>query len=323
MNKLLFFLFPLQLWSQSFPGAPGTSGSTAIPKDSSCFVSWATGINVQRGYIDINDTTQTYDNSNRASFGVPENALGPAEGDLTSVVSIGDHGTVVLTFDQPITNGPGFDFAIFENGFQDNYIELGFVAVSSDGIYFQEFPSVSETPTDVQAWNGSSIDCRYLNNLAGKYRAGYGTPFDLNDLPVDPLVNKNAITHIRITDVVGSIGTGGTDDSQGHRINDPYPTPFASCGFDLDAVGIINQTLGMPEIASDSWNIWPNPSNGVLHFSLPQSGEIELSDLAGKIVLSQHVEQNGTVLLQDISNGNYLLKFRSETNVGVKQITIR
>ena len=323
MNKLLFLLFPLQLWSQTYPGAPGTIGSTAIPKDSSCFVSWATGIAIQRGYIDVNDTTQTYDSSNRATFGVPESALGQAEGDLTSVVSLGDHGVATLTFDQLITNGAGFDFAIFENGFQDNYIELGFVAVSSDGIYFQTFPSVSETPTDVQAWNGSSTDCRYVNNLAGKYRAGYGTPFDLDDLPSDPLVNKNAITHIRITDVVGSVGAGGTDDSQGHRINDPYPTPFASCGFDLDAVGIIHQTLGIPEIASDAWKVWPNPSNGVIHLSLPQSGEVQLSDLAGKIILVQQVGPNGAVSLEGISSGNYLLTFRNESSVGVKQLIVR
>jgi hypothetical protein len=30
-------------------------------------------------------------------------------------------------------------------------------------------------------------------------------------------------------------------DSQGHQINDPWPTPFPTGGFDLDAVGVIHQ----------------------------------------------------------------------------------
>ncbi|NIA17499.1 MAG: hypothetical protein GWO86_04040, partial [Planctomycetes bacterium] len=30
-------------------------------------------------------------------------------------------------------------------------------------------------------------------------------------------------------------------DINGHQINDPWPTPFDSGGFDLDAVGIINE----------------------------------------------------------------------------------
>ena len=29
-------------------------------------------------------------------------------------------------------------------------------------------------------------------------------------------------------------------DFSGHQINDPWPTPFYSSGFDLDAVGVIN-----------------------------------------------------------------------------------
>jgi hypothetical protein len=30
-------------------------------------------------------------------------------------------------------------------------------------------------------------------------------------------------------------------DSQGHQINDPWPTNFPTGGFDLDAVGVINE----------------------------------------------------------------------------------
>ena len=44
-----------------------------------------------------------------------------------------------------------------------------------------------------------------------------------------------------VVDVVGSIDPAyATYDSQGHAINDPWPTAFASSGFDFDAVGVLH-----------------------------------------------------------------------------------
>ena len=71
--------------------------------------------------------------------------------------------------------------------------------------------------------------------------ANYGTPFDLQELADTPGLDVNNITYVRIIDVVGSLDSQyASHDLKGHRVNDPWPTPFASCGFDLDAVGAIN-----------------------------------------------------------------------------------
>ena len=129
MNKfiLLFVLIPGFLKAQSFHPAPGNPNSIAIKKDSSCFVAWASGGTVSRGFLDISDTTVQINGSNKASFGNLNSALGPATGSITDVLSLGDSGIATLSFDQFIMDGPGYDFAIFENGFADNYIELGHV----------------------------------------------------------------------------------------------------------------------------------------------------------------------------------------------------
>jgi hypothetical protein len=51
-------------------------------------------------------------------------------------------------------------------------------------------------------------------------------------------------------DVVGSITPAyATYDSQGNMVNDPWPTPYSSSGFDLDAVGVINQLVPEPGAA--------------------------------------------------------------------------
>jgi hypothetical protein len=225
-----------------YPPGAGQPGSTAIHMDNPAFVSWATGIEVVRGPVDISDP-----GGGDASFGSPELALGPAGGDSFDVVSLGDDGFAVLTFATPIVNGPGFDFAVFENGFGSDqvpgvyFLEVGFVEVSSNGRDFFRFDAVSLTPTDSQVAGFAPLDPTDLHNLAGKYELGYGTPFDLDELAGSPGLNVDRIMYVRIIDVVGSIDDSyATYDSLGNKINDPWPTLFASSGFDLDAVGVIN-----------------------------------------------------------------------------------
>jgi hypothetical protein len=241
---------------QSGPYDPqvGSGASDAIPKDSPLFREWASSVvSFDPGPQDLSNP-----NSPPANFGSPSNALGPGGGDNAySVVSLGDGGSITLGFDRPIVNGAGADFAVFENGFLSGgsglaFLELATVSVSSDGVHFFGFPAVSLTQTETQVGGFSLLDASNLYDLAGKYVAGYGTPFDLSELSgISPSLDINDITEVRITDVVGSIDPlYGTRDSLGNLINDQFPTPFSSGGFDLDGVGVINIAAAVPEPSS-------------------------------------------------------------------------
>lgn len=246
------------LHAQYAPQA-GLPGSTAISAASSQFVSWATQCTIQRGYMDINNPSLGYTSAGDSSL-----ALGAPD---HNIVSLGDNGVATLTFPHPIIDGPGPDFAVFENGFlntandSEAFLELAFVEVSSDGVNYFRFPATSLTQHNVQIGNGNYINACNLNNLAGKYIGMYGTPFDLSELAGTPGLDVNNVTHVRLVDVVGSIGAHASLDHLGNIINDPYPTAFFSCGFDLDAVGVINQSgTGVKELTDDvPVNVFPNP----------------------------------------------------------------
>lgn len=215
--------------------AAGQPGSTALRSDSSCFINWAKRCSIQRGLRQIN-----LPDSGFASVGTAAGAEGPAASN--GVVSLGDAGIATLTFDPPITNGDGFDFAIFENTFLDTFLELAFVEVSSDSLSWARFPAKSLTQTVKQTGAFGFTQPTRIHNLAGKYRHPFGTPFDLQDLAMMSSIRINEIKYVRVIDVVGSLdSTLGSKDSDGRLINDPWPTPFASSGFDLDAVGVIHQ----------------------------------------------------------------------------------
>lgn len=316
MNKLcaIVALWPFMVFGQSFAPAPGFPGSTAIYKDSSSIVNWASGVVVTRGPMDLQNS-----GSGPVSYGVDADGTGMAD---VQPVSLGDGGEAVLTFPWPITNGPGPDFAVFENGFADHYIELAHVEVSSDGVNFFRFPGISEAPTDVQLTNFSFSDCGYYHNLAGKYRQEYGTPFDLEEMNGIPGLDIEHVTHVRLIDVVGSIdGQYGTVDSQGNLINDPFPTAFESGGFDLDAVAVLHETheLGQEEMDIEV-QVYPNPVQDRLHLNLGQPARLKITDAGGYVLFVSELPDNGVIDLSELSAGMYLLHLEGNAHASVRRI---
>lgn len=214
-----------RLLAGPYAPAAGEIGSTAVAKDDTVIEAWATAVVNYSPGSDVDTEFQT-----------PNKAIGPAQGTSGDVVSLGRGGEITLTFDAPIRDGIGPDLVVFENSINDTFLELGFVEVSSDGTNFFRFENDSLTPSPVDAF--SEVDPTNVRNLAGKYRQGFGTPFDLEELfGVSPLLNTANVTHVRLVDIVGD---GSQTDTSGDVIYDPYPT-IGSAGLDVDAVGVIHQ----------------------------------------------------------------------------------
>jgi hypothetical protein len=252
------------------------------------FVGWATSV---VSYIP-SDYVGTYgQNGIGTVYGNPTLALGPVTGSNVHIASLGDMhmaeinswvnglgtngpggitgpGTLTLGFDNPIYNGPGADFAAFENGFVSAsssmmFAELGFVEVSTDGLNFATFPSsylnypnatangMVDSKIDLNG-TGTLVSTGYLTqdvsniyNLVGKhanaYSASWGTPFDLddlldNELVLAGLVDLDEINYVRIVDIAGN---GTWTDADGNPIYDAWVT-WGSGGLDFEALGVIN-----------------------------------------------------------------------------------
>ncbi|MEE2938488.1 MAG: DUF4465 domain-containing protein [Planctomycetota bacterium] len=216
------------------PYAPAADqlGSTAIAMNDPSIVGWASEVvRYDPGtHVDLESQVST-------------RGLGPAEGTASDTVSLGRGGMITLGFNAPIRDGLGFDFAVFENSFSDTFLELAHVEVSSNGVDFIRFPSDSLTAEQVGPFG--SVDPSDIDQLAGKYRAGFGTPFDLGRLEgIDPELDLTRVTHVRLVDIVGD---GSSTDASGDPIYDPFPTE-GSAGFDLDAVGVIHADQSVREI---------------------------------------------------------------------------
>jgi hypothetical protein len=225
------------------PAQPALAGPYTEPGHAiSEMVDWASEVEAfARGPLDIANPS-----GGNASHGAPEVALGPVAGvDTLDVVALGDGGSITLWFESGIADGPGDDFAVFENSFfnlEGLFAELAFVEVSSNGTDFARFDPVTLVADPI--WSFGSLDPTDVHNLAGKHPMGQGTGFDLAELEQHPLVSGDLldladVRYVRLVDVVGN---GSTFDAQSpaHPVWDPYPTPFPAGGFDVQGVGVLH-----------------------------------------------------------------------------------
>jgi hypothetical protein len=236
----------------SLPAAAGPFRNVGVLRDDPAITHWAASVVDYRLAPGV-----------AASFANEASALGPADG---SVVSLGDlnaeqisdnilPGSITLALAAPIANGPGWDLLVFENAggfFPPPFVfaELAYVEVSTNGVDFARFPSISLNvepgqgivgDTEINTTFGrafAGINASNVTNLAGIHFSNLGTPFDLDDLAAVPLVQTGAVhlDEIRLVRLVDIPGNGAFRDSQGRPILDAWVTG-GSGGLDLDAVG--------------------------------------------------------------------------------------
>jgi hypothetical protein len=308
MNKwilcLVYIVVVMKIIAQPYAPGADDKGTTALFKDSAVFIMWASSAIIERGPMDINNTSLGL-----VTFGAEDDVKGKADG---RVISLGDRGAITLQFESPVSDGDGADFAVFENSFNNTFLELAFVEVSSDGSRFVRFPATSLSQNSVQFGNDAFMDPIQLNNLAGKYRGSYGTPFDLSELKDSVGIDLESITHIKLIDVVGSIDTKfGSRDSKNNLINDPYPTPYPSGGFDLDAVGVIHSNVLSIGDLSSSFSVYPNPTTDLINLQINKSAEVNLYNVTGQIIENKTIDYNGFLDLSSYPKGTYYLRLEN------------
>jgi hypothetical protein len=171
-----------------------------------------------------------------AGFGkdrMPGVVQGPPEGGgadqgSLDVVSLGTGGSIVLSFEEnAIVDGPGADFLVFENAFnqggdlQSPFAELAEVSVSEDGVNFKSFrcDRVLFPYGDCAGWRPVYSASSTTLSAVDPAVAG-GDPFDLATIGVQRAV------FIKIRDL------GAQACASGSTIN--------TNGFDLDAIASVH-----------------------------------------------------------------------------------
>lgn len=207
-------------------------------------------------------------------------------GGSLDVLSLGEGGQVTLGFDVTITDGPGADLTVYENGFVIGgsgsvFAEVARVEVSTDGLHFARFPAHYTDPGALANWGAYSglaggMPCmaNVLTNTIDPFdpvESG-GDSFDLAELANDPavaagLVDLSSIHFMRLLDVI----SGAELDDDGDPILD-------NGGADFDAVAVIqhagNQASDAPRV--DLWR----DAQGFVHLDISDPDGVGNLDLS-------------------------------------------
>ena len=134
-----------------------------------------------------------------------------------------------------------------------------------------------------------------------------------------PATAFDSIVYVRVIDAIGTIDPQyATYDAFGHMVNDPWPTNFASSGFDLSGVGVIHQKpVGIDNHEMPQVFAYPNPCNGTLYIINENAENVSLFDMNGILLrMVDNGETHITLNMQSYPAGLYLLKVGN----GVKKI---
>ncbi len=272
MRFLHFIFVLLAAGVQVVNAGPFGGDDTGVSGNSPAFKGWITGY---RNYIHPANSGG-YSFNDDLIMVTPSNAiLGRPAGFSTNdadakghILSLGNGGTITLEFEFPVADGPGPDFAVFENAFRDEtrfdttnpvtFAELAFVEVATTTNAWARFPVTYFGTQELYSLNNQSYgwyasqDVTLIDGLAGKHATSCGTPFDLSVLSTHSNVANGSVVldHIRFIRLTDVVGDGSTYDDNGRPIFDPYYHPTQGYpvsgpagwqdGFDLRAVGIIH-----------------------------------------------------------------------------------
>jgi hypothetical protein len=295
-------------------------GGCAEPTETGLSRYAANGANATLAFAENGGAITPFRRNNTRMLGLPMNpsdffandgSTSPANNNF---FSLGNGGSVVLSFPYTLFNGEGADVKVFETSFGDK-------ASRSCGNY-PEKASV-EGSCDGETWFPLTI-------LEGD--AGNGEVAGTNVICRDGILDFNgndAVNYIRITDLTF------VDNSN---------FPGNGDGFDVDAVvgiqGCADLTANgkFAQIADDGSDVfedalyietYPNPTADMLNVSIKRVTKenvvIRIADITGRIIMTQNVNSKETSIIETLNLSNltagvYTITVESAGNREVQKV---
>ena len=89
----------------------------------------------------------------------------------------------------------------------------------------------------------------------------------------------------------------------------------------------IQQHVGIKNLAGNSEMLlaYPNPNNGVfiIETNSTEKQTLQISDITGKIVLSQYINSKITIDVNDLDNGIYFVQLKTNNNISTQRIIVQ
>ena len=93
----------------------------------------------------------------------------------------------------------------------------------------------------------------------------------------------------------------------------------------VDDISLVYSGVGIPEHSTFAGEIYPNPTNNLLHIQpdFDKAYEWTLTDLSGKTILSGKAAGETVLDTKNFAPGMYLLQIRSDNNISTSKVIVR
>jgi PKD repeat protein len=206
------------------------------------------------------------------------------------------------------------------------------------------------------SWNpGNSTESTTIPSGAGTYTltatSACGSFSQSTEVELLPLPNASfTFTTYFLTAVFTNTSTGGTsylwnfgDGNTSTEVNpthlydatgtfDVTLTVFNECGSVVSSDKVTTATVGIEDMDANSFNVYPNPSNGVFNINLDVNGIsdllIDVIDLSGRVIYSQFIANAVeasilTINIEGVKPGVYNVRLNSADFNVVRKLIIK
>lgn len=255
-----------------------------------------------------------------SNFTVPVNALSGN----TRMRVIQQEGTSVLPLDPcaSFSWGSVMDFSIVIGGGIDCSGYQG--DIMSDAIPITTLP---------YSTTGNTGYCYFNQNLVYNSPDIYYqliTPAGTNYYNIS-LCGSNFDTYLSVQDNNGNVLAYNDDGSCGNNSELTYVSQFIDTvylvieGWGNEqgnfTLNINHSALGMDDISTNNFKLYPNPVKDILHLENLYGGEVGIYDLTGQLLKSEKVPSNGEMSVAELAPGIYLFKCKVQNKEKQFKIT--
>ncbi len=94
------------------------------------------------------------------------------------------------------------------------------------------------------------------------------------------------------------------------------------CDYEYNYVDI--DAVGLADVKESPLNITPNPTNDVIVLSGLKEGvhQMEVIDMAGRVMMQENITNNATINLSDLQKGCYLVKVMNNNSVYTAKVIV-
>ncbi len=130
--------------------------------------------------------------------------------------------------------------------------------------------------------------------------------------------------HEMVTDATGTAGAEMPEGDHNYTVTHPdyFNEITGSVSVVDEAVTVDIDFVGIGDVTTEGFNIYPNPTEGLFYIKAQEAGTVTITNAIGKVVMVKEIAGDATFNMSNHDAGIYFIRLQSGNKVNTKRIII-